>query len=136
MILALSLLLYSCQTATDNTTNTTNGTNDVVSEADTTATDTTTDTTADTTDTASDTTTDAGAQTFTLEELKTYDGQNGNPAYVAFEGIVYDVTNAEKWNNGKHENGIVAGIDLTDLMSDSPHGISVLEDVPVVGTLE
>ncbi len=32
------------------------------------------------------------AKTFTREELKKYDGQNGNPAYVAINNRVYDVT--------------------------------------------
>ena len=30
---------------------------------------------------------------FTEKELGKYDGQNGNPAYVAIDGVVYDVTN-------------------------------------------
>lgn len=77
-----------------------------------------------------------GNKTFTAEELKKYNGQNGNPAYVAVNGIVYDVTNASKWKNGKHENGIVAGVDLTNSIGQSPHGSSVLKDLPVVGTLK
>ncbi|MDT8715142.1 cytochrome B5 [Clostridium sp. 19966] len=77
-----------------------------------------------------------GNKTFTAEELKKYNGENGNPAYVAVNGIVYDVTNARKWKNGKHENGVVAGVDLTNSIGQSPHGASVLKDLPVVGTLK
>lgn len=80
--------------------------------------------------------TNTTSKTFTLEQLKTYNGQNGNPAYVAVNGTVYDVTNARKWKNGKHEQGIVAGADLTNMMSKSPHGNSVLNGLPVVGTLK
>lgn len=29
---------------------------------------------------------------FTREELAQYDGKNGNPAYVAYKGKVYDVS--------------------------------------------
>jgi len=75
-------------------------------------------------------------QTFTLDELKTYDGQNGNSAYVAIDGIVYDVTNIDEWKNGKHKNGLVAGADLTSALADSPHGEKVLKDLPIVGKLE
>ena len=33
---------------------------------------------------------------FTEKELGKYDGQNGNPAYVAIDGVVYDVTNVSR----------------------------------------
>lgn len=72
---------------------------------------------------------------FTLEELATYDGKNGQSAYVAYNGIVYDVTDVPEWENGDH-NGKRAGIDLTSEISQSPHGDSVFNDLPVVGILE
>ena len=72
---------------------------------------------------------------FTLDELKKYDGQNGNPAYVAVNGIVYDVTNAKDWNSGTH-HGHQAGADLTDAIKQSPHGESVLSGLPIVGSLQ
>ena len=75
-------------------------------------------------------------QAFTVDDLKNYDGKDGNPAYVAIDGIVYDVTNANGWNNGEHQNGAKAGQDLTEVLSSSPHGDSVLGDLMVVGTLE
>ncbi len=37
------------------------------------------------------------AKTFTLEELKQFNGQNGQPAYVAVDGVVYDVSNVGPW---------------------------------------
>ena len=43
----------------------------------------------------------ASTQTeFTLEELAAYDGQNGSPAYIAIDGVVYDVTDVPQWTNG------------------------------------
>jgi len=51
------------------------------------------------------------------------------------DGTVYDVSNAKRWKNGQHENGIVAGVELSGVMADSPHGNSVSADLPVVGTL-
>jgi len=73
---------------------------------------------------------------FTLDELSKYDGKNGNSAYVAVNGVVYDVTHAENWNNGEHENGISAGKDLTEELVNSPHGDSVIEKLPIVGKLK
>jgi len=74
------------------------------------------------------------AKTFTLDELAQYDGKNGNDAYVAVAGTVYDVTNADRWQNGNHY-GVQAGTDCTTAISRSPHGSSVLEGLPIVGTL-
>lgn len=71
----------------------------------------------------------------TLEELAKFDGKNGNPAYVAVNGVIYDVTNVPQWAGGEH-NGNTAGQDLTDVIENqSPHGLSVLDNLPVVGKL-
>ena len=92
-----------------------------------------------TTDSASATATaDAAANgtlELTLDQLKQYDGKNGNPAYVAVDGIIYDVTNVKAWRNGEH-NGYSAGNDLTDIIKNkSPHGVKNLEGLPIVGKL-
>ena len=70
-----------------------------------------------------------------VSELSEYDGQNGNPAYVAVDGVVYDVTGNEAWAGGEHADDLTAGNDYTDEILSSPHGKSVLEDLPVVGNL-
>lgn len=71
----------------------------------------------------------------TIDELAEYDGSNGNPAYIAVEGIIYDVTNSSRWPGGEH-NGFEAGKDLTEEIKDvSPHGVSVLDRIPIVGKL-
>ena len=76
-----------------------------------------------------------GTLELTLDQLKQYDGKNGNPAYVAVDGIIYDVTNVAKWKNGDH-NGYSAGNDLTDIIKNkSPHGVKNLEGLPIVGKL-
>lgn len=75
----------------------------------------------------------------TKEELKNYNGQDGKPAYVAVEGIIYDVTQSRLWRGGVHDPGegkIQAGEDLTEAIQESPHGKKNLERFPVVGSLE
>jgi predicted heme/steroid binding protein len=72
----------------------------------------------------------------TLEELKKYNGQEGNPAYVAIDGTIYDVTNVKAWKNGKHKNGLTAGRDLSKQIGKSPHGKSVITNLPVVGKIK
>jgi predicted heme/steroid binding protein len=75
-------------------------------------------------------------RTFTLEELSQYNGKDGQPAYVAVDGVVYDVTNVEAWKDGEHKNGLTAGNELTEeITNQSPHGIKVLEGLPIVGEL-
>lgn len=74
-------------------------------------------------------------QSFTLEELTQYNGKDGNKAYIAVEGLVYDVTDHKEWKNGEH-NGYLAGVDLTKpLLEESPHGRKVLEECPLVGKI-
>lgn len=75
---------------------------------------------------------------FTLEELSKFDGQNGNPVYVGYEGKVYDVSNVEEWKTGTHRGRIKAGQDLTDVLNnEAPHSSQRLKDnAPVVGILE
>lgn len=71
----------------------------------------------------------------TLEELKVYDGKEGRPAYVAVDGIIYDVSDSTKWKNGDH-NGFEAGNDLSDAIANvSPHGKKMLERLTAVGKI-
>ena len=71
---------------------------------------------------------------FTLEDLAQYDGSNGNPAYVAIEGIVYDLSNSSALGGGTHF-GLTAGQDLTEQFN-SCHGImNILNNAPKVGIL-
>lgn len=72
---------------------------------------------------------------FTLEELAKYNGKDGEKAYVAIDGVVYDLTGLAGWKEGMH-NGFEAGKDLTEEMKKAPHGTAKLKGLPVVGTLE
>jgi predicted heme/steroid binding protein len=72
-------------------------------------------------------------QNFSAEELTKYNGKDGQPAYFAFKGKVYDVTKSDYWKEGNHY-GLQAGADLTEKLSAAPHGEEVLAPFPVVGT--
>lgn len=72
---------------------------------------------------------------FTEKELSVFNGQKGQPAYIAVEGVVYNVTSVNAWAGGTH-HGYMAGQDLTAIiLKKSPHGTKVLKDKPVVGKL-
>ncbi len=72
---------------------------------------------------------------FTEEELAQYNGKDGAPAFIAYNGEVYDVSNSFHWRNGKHHAMHSAGVDLTDSLERAPHGADLLERVPIVGRL-
>ena len=68
--------------------------------------------------------------TYTEVTLAQYNGQNGSKAYIAVNGIVYDVSN--KWKEGKH-HGLEAGKDLTQEFLNSPHSHSMIGKLKIVG---
>jgi predicted heme/steroid binding protein/uncharacterized membrane protein len=71
-----------------------------------------------------------------LEELSKFNGQNGEKAYIAYKGKVYDVTNSKRWKNGVHMARHKAGEDLTDFLALAPHTDEVLKSFEIVDTLE
>lgn len=72
---------------------------------------------------------------FSKEELARYNGKNGAPACVAYKGKVYDASNSFQWKNGRHQVVHNAGEDLTDGLEQAPHGVEMLERLPVIGIL-
>lgn len=71
---------------------------------------------------------------FTFNELAQFNGTMGKPSYVAINGIVYDVSNNDKWKEAMHR-GLIAGKDLTSQIG-SYHGlIKRLHKLPKVGIL-
>lgn len=71
----------------------------------------------------------------TLEELAAFDGQDGNPAYIAIDGLVYDVTKVREWAGGMHADAFTAGQDHTDALAGAPHTATKLNLAPVVAKI-
>ncbi len=74
----------------------------------------------------------------TLAELRRNNGERGSRKFVAFQGVVYDVTDCPRWRLELHERLHFAGLDLTDELRDAPHreGVFTRPCVKVVGRLE
>ena len=73
---------------------------------------------------------------FTSKELSSFNGKDGNPVYIAFEGKIYDVSKSPLWSSGSHMKRHPSGKDLTGEISAAPHGQEVLERYPQVGILK
>jgi predicted heme/steroid binding protein len=72
---------------------------------------------------------------FTLEELALCHGRDGAPAFIAYEGRVYDVSASFLWQKGRHQVEHPAGVDYTGRLASAPHGPDLLDRVPIVGLL-
>jgi predicted heme/steroid binding protein len=70
-------------------------------------------------------------QTFTERELQQFDGTRGKPAYIAYEGVVYDVTASSLWRGGQHKDLHYAGTDLTRTLRKAPHTAEVFAHATV-----
>jgi len=56
-----------------------------------------------------------------LTELRRNTGERGARKWIAFEGVVYDVTDCPKWGMEMHERLHFSGQDLTSELPDAPH---------------
>ena len=72
---------------------------------------------------------------FTNKEVEEYNGKNGKPAYIAYQGKVYDISQSDFWLDGEHMGMHQAGRDLTEEIELAPHREEVFERVKLVGEL-
>lgn len=61
-------------------------------------------------------------------------GQDKPEIWIAYKGIIYDVSASRLWRNGNHYEHW-AGQDLTDELKDAPHTDLVFAKFKMVGRL-
>lgn len=61
-------------------------------------------------------------------------GQDKPEVWVAYKGLIYDVSLSKLWRQGKHYEHW-AGQDLTDELKDAPHNANVFDKFKIIGTL-
>jgi predicted heme/steroid binding protein len=71
----------------------------------------------------------------TRQELEENNGKNGKPAYIAYKGKVYDVSQSSFWLDGDHLGMHQAGKDLTEELEMAPHREETFQRVKLVGEL-
>ena len=72
--------------------------------------------------------------TYTRSQLGLRNGQDRDEIWIAYQGVIYDVTESRMWRNGKHYEHW-AGQDLTDELPDAPHNERVFEKFKAIGRL-
>ena len=72
---------------------------------------------------------------YSLPQLALRNGQDKPQIWVAYEGLIYDVSISRLWREGKHYEHW-AGQDLTDELADAPHNANVFDKFVVIGRLK
>ena len=72
---------------------------------------------------------------YTRAQLALRNGQDKPEIWIAYQGLIYDVSKSRLWRDGKHYEHW-AGQDLTDELKDAPHTAMVFDKFTVIGRLE
>ncbi|ADR21735.1 cytochrome b5 [Marivirga tractuosa] len=71
---------------------------------------------------------------YSPQQLALRNGQDKEEIWIAYKGIIYDVTNSKLWKNGTHYEHW-SGQDLTEELKDAPHTEMVFERLNIIGEL-
>jgi predicted heme/steroid binding protein len=71
----------------------------------------------------------------TRQQLSLRNGQDKPEIWVAYKGVVYDVSQSRLWRKGMHYEHW-AGQDLTEELADAPHNENVFDKFKAVGFLK
>lgn len=74
-------------------------------------------------------------KTYLHSQLALRNGVDKEEVWVAYKGLIYDVTISKLWRTGKHYEHW-AGQDLTKELKDAPHTANVFDKFEVVGILK
>ena len=72
---------------------------------------------------------------YTRSQLALRNGQDKPEIWIAFQKIIYDVTDSRLWRNGRHYEHW-AGQDLTEELELAPHTLKVFERFNAIGKLQ
>lgn len=72
---------------------------------------------------------------YSKSQLALRNGQDKPEVWVAYRGLIYDVSRSRLWKTGKHYEHW-AGQDLTDELQDAPHTDKVFDRFTLIGILE
>lgn len=73
-------------------------------------------------------------QAYTRAQLALHNGQDKPQIWVAFQGVIYDVSSSKLWAKGMHYEHW-AGQDLTEELAEAPHTEKVFKKFKVIGKL-
>jgi len=71
---------------------------------------------------------------YTKSQLALRNGIEMSNVWIAWNGMIYDVSRSKLWRKGEHYEHW-AGQDLTDELKDAPHTENVFDKFEVVGKL-
>jgi predicted heme/steroid binding protein len=73
----------------------------------------------------------------TKTSLLLHNGDDADEKWIAYNGIVYDVTNCPNWRRDLHRNLHFPGQDLSNELGDAPHADEVFTRpcIKIVGKL-
>jgi predicted heme/steroid binding protein len=72
---------------------------------------------------------------YSKAQLALRNGQDKPEVWIAFQGLIYDVSSSRLWAKGTHYEHW-AGQDLTDELKDAPHTEKVFEKFKAIGILK
>ncbi len=74
-------------------------------------------------------------ESYSISQLALRNGTEKEELWIAYKGVIYDVTSSKLWKDGMHYEHW-AGQDLTNELPDAPHDTRVFEKFKVVGKLK